>query len=478
MHTSFVSKSSENSLPTSTETAPTPSAPSPKLCLPGESVSSQTNSPYPHPSNAHLQRPDPLDSAQPLDPTLFPNPAHRDNGVLPCTIANIAHLLKSYAITIRYNLIKKSIDISWPGQTSTTENRDTIAITTIQSLTALNRISAGQIPSILETLADRNPSNPVANWISSKPWDGTDRLTYFANTLTVQNGYDKKLRDILIRRWLISAVAAVLQPQGFYCRGILTLQGPQSIGKTSWFRALVPDVLLREQVLKLDHHLDAGNKDTLITAISHWIVEIGELDSSLKKDVARLKGFITGHQDKIRKPYGRTDAHYPRRTVFCASVNDHEFLVDPTGNTRFWTIPVTKIDYQHTIDMQQVFAQVVVLFRQGESWWLNQEEEELLEAHNKEHCAVSAIRERLLAAMDLEHSGKWPPQAYSASEALRHIGIEHPRNAQCKEAGAIFRERFGDPKKIQGIYRWRIPFHADAPANIRHHPRQDDDDLY
>ena len=254
----------ETDLPTST---PTASAPSPKLHLPGTSVPSQNNPPSPLLSNTHIQHTDPLDSAQPLDATLFPNPANRENGVLPCTIANIAHLLNSYNITIRYDLIKKSIDISWPGQTSTTENRDAVALTTILSLAALNRISTGQIPSFLEVLADRNPYNPVANWITSKPWDGTDRLTAFANTLTLQHGYESALRDTLIRRWLISAVAAVLRPQGFYCRGILTLQGPQSIGKTSWFRSLVPDALLREKALKLDHHLDVGNKDTLITAI-------------------------------------------------------------------------------------------------------------------------------------------------------------------------------------------------------------------
>lgn len=50
-----------------------------------------------------------------------------------------------------------------------------------------------------------------------------------------------QLRDVLIHRWLISAVAAVMVPQGFFGRGILTLQGPQSIGKTSWIRELVPD---------------------------------------------------------------------------------------------------------------------------------------------------------------------------------------------------------------------------------------------
>ena len=62
------------------------------------------------------------------------------------------------------------------------------------------------------------------------------------------------------------------------------------------------DPILRDAVIKLDHHLDTGNKDSQITAICHWIVEIGELDSSFRKDIARLKGFITSDRDKVRKP--------------------------------------------------------------------------------------------------------------------------------------------------------------------------------
>ena len=332
-----------------------------------------------------------LDQAQPLEPLSFPNPPLRGDGIPPTTIPNVAFLLERYGITVRYNVVKKRLEVSWPGQSGTLDNASSVALTTIVSLGSLNRLNTWAFQGILETLADRNPYNPVANWILSKAWDGTDRLSEFQATLVEREGYPEPLKDILLHRWLISAVAAALSPNGFYCRGILTLQGPQSIGKTSWIRALVPDPILREQVLKLDHHLDAGNKDSQITAVSHWIVEIGELDSSLKKDVARLKGFITSDRDKLRKPYGRADSEYQRRTVFCASVNDEAFLVDPTGNTRFWTIPVTKINYQHTIDMQQLFAQIARDFDNGMDWWLDHYEESLLEECNQGKRSIDDV---------------------------------------------------------------------------------------
>jgi predicted P-loop ATPase len=295
--------------------------------------------------------------------------------------------------------------------------------------------------------------------------------------LVIREDYPEALKQRLIYRWLIGAVAAALQPSGFRARGVLTLQGPQSIGKTAWINALVPDQVLREHVIKLDHHLDAGNKDSLLTAISHWIVEIGELDSSFKKDVARLKGFLTGDSDKLRRPYDRTNSEYPRKTVFCATVNDTNFLVDATGNTRWWTIPVISIIYEHGIDMQQVFAQLAVDFEKGEPWWLTPDEEKCLESYNKQHRNISAIHERIMAAIDMDRAKVSKLPAMTASELLIQIGIKNPSNSQSKEAANVLRELLGESKRIKGQNKWRIPFkeqhfHSLSPTG------DDDDDRY
>jgi len=258
-------------------------------------------------------------------------------------------------------------------------------------------------------------------------------------------------------RWLISAVAASCKPSGFRSRGVLVLQGPQSIGKTTFFLSLIEDPILRERVIKIDHHLDASSKDSKLTAIRHWIVEIGELDSSFKKDVARLKGFITDTTDKVRQPYGKRDSEFPRRTVFCASVNSENFLVDDTGNTRWWTIPVVEIDYEHSINMQQLWAQVYTLYEAGEQWWLTQEEEALLEEYNRGHRAVSAVRDLVEAELDLTMpQEKWI--AMTATEVLVSIGINNPTNPQMRDCGAALREHLGDPTKSKGKTRWKVPF--------------------
>jgi len=412
-----------------------------------------------------------LDKAEPLDVKSFPNQPRGGSQSVPCTIPNIQHALTAYEIQVRYNVIRKKLQIILPDHSGTVENADSVALTQIISLAAANGIQSGQIPAVIDAIGDRHQFNPVATWITSRAWDQHDRLPDLYRTLVERTNYPSQLKETIVYRWLLSAVAAAMKHEGFHCRGVLTLQGPQSIGKTSWINALVPDAALREVFIKLDHHLDAGNKDSMLTAIGHWIVEIGELDSSFKRDIARLKGFLTAGHDKVRRPYARGDSEYPRRTVFCASVNDSNFLVDSTGNSRWWTIPVTNINFNHGIDMQQLFAQLAIDFERGERWWLTQDEEKSLDDQNVKYRAVNATYERLIDAIDIDRAGAEKLPAMTAIRVLKCIGIANPTIPQCKDCAGFLREHFGESKRIHGRDTWRVPMKPESCSLI-------DDDNY
>nr|WP_232366723.1 virulence-associated E family protein [Alteripontixanthobacter muriae] len=321
------------------------------------------------------------------------------------------------------------------------------------------------------TLARRNPLNPVADWINSTPWDGQNRLSAFYATVTAQEDFPAHMRDRLLYRWMLSMVAAALATERFSGRGVLTFQGGQGIGKTRWLKRLVPEPMTNEWI-KLDHHLDGNNKDSLFGAITHWGVEIGELDSSFRKDIGRIKGTLTRDSDKLRLPYARSPIELDRRTVFAATVNEWNFLVDPTGNTRWWTIPVKKLDHMHEIDMQQVFAQLALDYHRNEQWWLTEAEQQLLESLNSHHHAVSVIEERIRERID--PLGK-SPRFMTASKVLEAVGFRFPSNAQAKEAGAVLRSIYGPPKKIQGIMKWKVALLAPDMAVWQ---AQEDDDEY
>jgi putative DNA primase/helicase len=384
----------------------------------------------------------------------FPHPPLDKASQLPGTIENLAHLLGQHGISVSFDVIKKRINIANKDGTKTSTNE-------VLSVAALNSFPTNHLFAFIDELAMQSQANPIKDFILSKPWDGKDRLEALLATVTTEEGYPDLLKKQLITRWLLSVVAAALKPSGFHSRGVLTLQGPQGCGKTSWFSLLVPTGALREDYLKLDHHMDGGSKDSIITAVSHWIVEIGELDSSFKKDIARLKGFLTNDCDKLRRPYARGGSEYPRRTVFGASVNEERYLQDSTGNSRWWTIPVVKLDYNHDIDMQQLYAQLAVRYAEGEQWWLDAVEETLLGEWNKRHRNESATAERVRDYLDANSLGGREARV-TPSKLLEIIGISRPTNLQCKECGAVLREILGPPKRIRGRDKWLVQVAYDA----------------
>lgn len=400
-----------------------------------------------------------------LSPRDFPNQGTRP-GTLPCTLPNVSYLLQEYDINCRYDVIRKAVLIDLPGWEGSPDNRDNVVMAIIVSLAELNGLQRSGIEEQVLAVADQNLYNPAADWMGSKPWDGVDRLPAFYQTLTTEDDFPNDLKEVLIRKWLLSIVAATYMSRNFKARGVLTMQGPQGMGKTTWVASLVSDPEVREKLVKIDHHLDPHDKDSVLNAISHLIVEVGELDSSFRKDIARLKGFITRDRDKIRRVYAKSTSDYPRRTVFVATVNDRNFLVDDTGNSRFWTLPLVAIDYLHTVDMQQLFAQLHVDYMAGAEWWLTRDEEARLAECNRGHQAISPIREALIELIDTDRPASAQDKPMGTNEVLKMLGIEHPRNGQNKEVAAVLRELLGEPKKLNGNMKWRIPFRqVDVPKS-------------
>ena len=413
-----------------------------------------------------------FEQAQPIHPNDFPE-THPYGRSPPTTIGNLRFMLDHYGIKIRYNAINKRLDHEFPGLVCNPDNVDNVSLAQVTSLAARNGLQTQNLPMFVDAIADSDTFNPVRDWIESVPWDDQDRLRPFYETVTVIDDFPIKIRDTLLHRWLLSATAAAVLPDGFHARGVLTLQGEQSVGKTSWIRRLLPEPL-RASFLKSDHHLDPSNKDSVIAAVSHWMVEIGELDSSFRKDIARLKGFLTSDRDKVRRPYARSDSHYPRRTVFCATVNEANFLVDNTGNSRWWTLPVKALDSNHSIDMQQLFAQLKLAVDAGEQWWLTPDEEAALNAQNLAHLSVSVIRERMLQHLEEVQSAPSASRIVvhlTASKVLEALGFDEVSNKQAKECAAILRERIGESKRVNGSNKWAFPTIAERKTTPSSAPR-------
>mgnify|MGYP002626344246 FL=1 len=145
----------------------------------------------------------------------------------------------------------------------------------------------------------------------------------------------------------------------------LVFQVKQGIGKTRFFEKLA----LKSSYFGEGICLDPRDKDSIIQATSKWISELGELGSTMKKDMDSVKAFLTKSTDEYRTPYGRASLHYPRMTSFVGTVNEDEFLIDQTGNRRFVPIPLPLdlvIDYETQIkpfNALQLWSQVYELVK-------------------------------------------------------------------------------------------------------------------
>jgi predicted P-loop ATPase len=55
----------------------------------------------------------------------------------------------------------------------------------------------------------------------------------------------------------------------------------------------------------------------------------------------------------------------------------------------------------HDLDMQQVFAEVYYFYLQGQIWWLDKEEEKLVDESNRQFMLVQPIEEQILEVFDI-----------------------------------------------------------------------------
>jgi len=374
-------------------------------------------------------------------------PDCNDKGRPLSTIENLAEITRRLGVTLRYNVISKEEEILIPGESFSIDNRANASLSWLTSWCARLRMPTDKIGDFVTYLADKNLHNPVAQWIESTPWDGQSRLADLYDTI---DAVDNKLKAVLIRRWLISAVAAAFQPDGVSAAGVLTLQGDQYLGKTKWFKGLVPEHL---GVLKDGMLLRPDDKDSVKQVCSFWLVELGELDATFRKsDIAALKSFITNKSDVLRRAYARRESQYARRTVFFASVNPKQFLHDTTGNRRYWTIEAQHIDHSHGINMQQLWAEVLTIYRRGESWYLTPDEMLRLNTANEEFQVVDPIVERIESRLRWDTPDTlW--RYRSATDILIECGVDRPSQSDATRAAGVIRSLNGNRAKRTGTAR-------------------------
>ena len=193
-------------------------------------------------------------------------------------------------------------------------------------------ISLNKVFEVLKSTERERGFNPVQDHITAAQWDGTPRIeTALIDYLGAE---DTPLNRAQTKLWFVAAVARAFEP-GTKFDNVLTLPGPQGIGKSTFFR------IIGNAWFSDSFSFASSDKEKVEAVTAGWIIEISELNG-LKRanDAEAAKAFLSKCIDRIRPAYGHKVEEYPRHSVFAATTNESNFLQGENGNRRWWIIPV------------------------------------------------------------------------------------------------------------------------------------------
>ena len=224
--------------------------------------------------------------------------------------------------------------------------------------------------------AETNKFHPIREYLRNLQWDGEARIEFWLYYfLGVEHtAYTSQVG----RKWLISAVARVMQP-GCKADHMLLLEGAQGIGKSTVLKELAGESWFTDQMPDID------TKDAQLQTIGAWVIEWGELDVMNRAESNAVKAFLSRTTERFRRPYGKNVEDFPRQCVFAGTSNKDEHFEDETGNRRFWPVWCTRADSAGVKDIRdQLWAEAYQMYCDGHHWWL--ESEAVIDAAKEEQA--------------------------------------------------------------------------------------------
>jgi hypothetical protein len=237
--------------------------------------------------------------------------------------------------------------------------------------TAVARLLPGVPISLLERVlrmkAVENGFNPLQERFGDlKAWDGHPRDKEFLLRALGLDCSDPGLRayyEAVSERFLWGIVSRALQP-GVKFDAMLILEGRQGIGKSRFCKAMAFDeCFFSDSMPPLTGMMMKDAREALMGKL---VVEMGELAQFKGTRVETLKTFLSTSVDSVRLPYMSRSGLYPRSCVFIGTTNEDEYLMDQTGNRRFWPVKCGRIDMAYVAEVRdQVYAEALVAWREA-----------------------------------------------------------------------------------------------------------------
>ena len=259
-------------------------------------------------------------------------------------------------------------------------------------------------------------------------------------------GNGSPIANAALMQMLVGAVARAYQP-GCSMSWLPILISNQGRGKSAFAKNLVPRDMFAEMnsdlhtLIKESYHLH-----------SSWILELPEIDQFFKPSQAEvLKNLITLQVDEIRRPY-ELPSKARRGFIFIGTSNEHQLLVDSTGNRRFVPIRIPNthdIPWRRLLDERGgLWAAAVKLYREGQQWEYTSGELADLSQYQDDFLE----RDSWYDAINTYISGK---TMVTTADILRNaidIGLDRINNGHQRRVGRVMRAMGWDnsSRKVNG----------------------------
>jgi predicted P-loop ATPase len=373
-----------------------------------------------------------------------------------------AYLSNHYQL--RYNIVTSKLEIR-----KLSNSTSFVPLTDYQENSLLREILKSNLKcsaALLRSILYSDFSNfydPFHDYFLHLPlWDGeTDYIQQMADTV---NTTSQDLWCKCFKKWLVATVAAVLDNKTVNHTAII-LSGSQGIGKTTWMLNLCPSEL-NDYIFS--GTINPNNKDTLIHLAECMFINMDELENMNRTEIGAFKEIITKSAIRMRRAYGHHIEAFTRRASFMGSVNSSQFLTDSTGSRRFLCFEILSINYQHSIDLQMVYAQAYDLFQQGYKFYFDKDEITAISESN-EQFQINTVEEELLLTYFQKVQLSEATNFLSAAQILNRI-TERTHINIVTSPGAVIRigkalKKFGfEKRKTDGLYLWAIQEKSSIPS--------------
>ena len=277
---------------------------------------------------------------------------------------------------------------------------------------------------IIKTLGRNNNFHPIKAYfehIHEKPYNPEKEPDYIGKLcehIELKDNREMSLFKKHFMYMLVRSIKQVFLDHYFNKQAFILLSSAQNIGKSSFFRYLIPNGL--ESYYSEDFNID---KDGKIAICTNWIINIDEMSALSKFDIRQLKAFMSKDSIKERLPYDAKATKNKRTANFVGTTNDIELLSDPTGSVRFIIFEIEKINfnYSQTIDVDNIWRQAYYLFDSNNRRYAELTKEDIHENEERNKKYTVRTPEMELLMKYFKPSSKEKGQFMMTSEMYKHI---------------------------------------------------------